>query len=76
MVHASGNFMAISANSPVTGVPTKIHHPSNLTEWPPLQPHTPNQSHEGRIGLDLDLVEGNFKIQYYVVFVSIYILWK
>ena len=66
----------ISANSPVTGVPQKIHHPSNLTEWPLLQPHTPNQSHEGRIGLDLYLVEGSFKIQYYVVFVSIYILWK
>ena len=62
---------AISANSPVTGVPKKIHHPSNLTE---LQPHTPNQSQEGRIGLDLYLVEGSFKIQYYVVFVSIYIL--
>ena len=32
------NLLAISANSPVTGVPQKIHHPSNLTEWPPLHP--------------------------------------
>ena len=56
--------------------PKKIHHPSNLTEWPLLQPHTHNQSLEGRIGLDLYLVEGSFKIQYYFVFVSIYILWK
>ena len=46
-----------------------------MTEWPLLQPHTTNQSHEGHIGLDLYLVERRFKIQYHVVFVPIYIFY-